>query len=183
MTEERKTDPKEDEAGSAASGSMSSASAPSGDEASADHAGGDDSATEHETADDDVPAAGALGVRALGIERYVQVAYFLLAVALFWVLQQAVVVLWNLFAEPNVGIATAVAAVLAGVITVVLYKHPRLSELSTDIATELSQVTWPSSEETRVSTVVVIVTSIVAAALLGVFDALWSAITDLVYKV
>jgi preprotein translocase subunit SecE len=181
MTEERKTDTQEDEAGSAASGAMASASALSEDEAGAGDAG--DAVTEHETADDDAPPAGALGVRAFGIERYVQVAYFLLAVALFWVLQQAVVVLWNLFAEPNVGIATAAAAVLAGVTTVLLYKHPRLSELSTDIATELSQVTWPSREETRVSTVVVIVTSIVAAVLLGIFDALWSAITDLVYKV
>jgi preprotein translocase subunit SecE len=174
MNDDRKPEAKDDER----------ASAPT-DAASASVALDDaDRSTEHETVDDGgEPAAGALGVRAFGIERYVQVAYFSFAVALFWVLQQAVVLTWNLFAEPNVGVATAASAVLAAVTTVVLYKHPRLAELSTDIANELAQVTWPTREETRVSTVVVIVTSVIAAALLGVFDALWSAITDLVYKV
>jgi preprotein translocase SecE subunit len=44
-------------------------------------------------------------------------------------------------------------------------------------------VTWPSREETYTSTIVVVVTSVAAAAYTGVFDAIWSAITDYVYTI
>jgi preprotein translocase SecE subunit len=47
----------------------------------------------------------------------------------------------------------------------------------------LFRSTWPSRDETYVSTVVVLVTSVVAAIYTGVFDALWSALTDFVYTV
>ena len=134
-----------------------------------------------ESSDDDEPAAAALGTRSLGLERYIQGAYAALALVLFWVLQQSVVLAWNLFAEPNVFIATAIGAVGAVVATIVLYRHERFNQLTREIAVELSKVTWPSREETQVSTIVVIVTSVVAAFYFGVFDALWSALTDLLY--
>ena len=41
---------------------------------------------------------------------------------------------------------------------------------------------WPSRKETSASTIVVIITSIIAAGILGAFDAVWSTITDLIYK-
>ena len=55
--------------------------------------------------------------------------------------------------------------------------------ISHEIVGELAKVTWPSREETQVSTIVVIVTSIIAAIIVGSFDAVWSTITDLIYKV
>lgn len=134
-----------------------------------------------ESAVDDAPPAAALGTRLLGIERYIQGAFAVLALLLFWVFQQSIVLFWNLFAEPNVFVATAIGAVAAIGVTVYLYRHERFHQLTREIAVELSKVTWPSREETRVSTVVVIVTSVVAALYLGVFDALWSALTDLLY--
>jgi preprotein translocase subunit SecE len=134
-----------------------------------------------ESDSEDAPPAAALGTRLLGIERYIQGAFAVLALLLFWVFQQSIVLLWNLFAEPNVLVATAIGAVAAIGVTVYLYRHERFHQLTREIAVELSKVTWPSREETRVSTVVVIVTSVVAALYLGVFDALWSALTDLLY--
>lgn len=39
-----------------------------------------------------------------------------------------------------------------------------------EVLDELNKVNWPTSNETRVNTAVVIVTSVVAAVILGVFD-------------
>jgi preprotein translocase subunit SecE len=175
------TDEREDENG-AAKDAPADGTADTGGEESGAGALVDARAAGAEDSDaDDAPPAAALGTRLLGIERYIQGAYAVLALLLFWVFQQSVVLFWNLFAEPNVFVATAIGAVAALGATVFLYRHERFHQLTREIALELSKVTWPSREETRVSTVVVIVTSVVAALYLGVFDALWSALTDLLY--
>ena len=76
-----------------------------------------------------------------------------------------------------------VAIVAASVSTFVLYRHPTVSRVSHEVVGELAKVTWPNRDEIRVATVVVIITSIIASAIVGAFDAAWSAITDLIYKV
>ena len=53
----------------------------------------------------------------------------------------------------------------------------------TEVRAEMHKVTWPTRKETSQSTVVVVLTSIVAALMLFLFDSVWSAVTDLVYKV
>jgi preprotein translocase subunit SecE len=59
-----------------------------------------------------------------------------------------------------------------------LWRNPRSNEVSQEIATELRKVTWPSVEETRAATVAVIVASLIAALLLGMFDVFWQFLTD-----
>jgi len=54
-------------------------------------------------------------------------------------------------------------------------------KLADEVVSELAEVTWPTRDETYVSTVVVVVTSVVAAVFTGTFDALWSALTNIVY--
>ena len=46
-----------------------------------------------------------------------------------------------------------------------------------DIVAELRKVTWPSLEETRAATIAVIVASLIAAILLGLFDVAWQFLT------
>jgi preprotein translocase subunit SecE len=75
------------------------------------------------------------------------------------------------------GIAAAVA-LFAGF---VLYRNDRVYGLASDVASELEKVTWPTKKETQAATMVVIVTVIIAAIILGVFDFAWSKITDLIY--
>ena len=75
------------------------------------------------------------------------------------------------------------AAVVSIVITVVLYRHETVSRVSHEVVGELAKVSWPTRDEVQVSTVVVIITSIIASIIVGSFDAAWSAITDLIYKV
>lgn len=50
------------------------------------------------------------------------------------------------------------------------FMAPRTKGLAGEVIDELNKVHWPSGEETRVNTAVVIVTSVVAALILGVFD-------------
>lgn len=76
-------------------------------------------------------------------------------------------------------LATDLAAYgLCAAAAAVALNHPRLRELSTEVVDELSKVTWPSRQETGSATVVVIVTVIICAAYLWVFDAVWLKLTD-----
>jgi preprotein translocase subunit SecE len=59
-----------------------------------------------------------------------------------------------------------------------LWKNPRTHEVSLEIVAELRKVSWPGFAETRAATVAVIVASLIAAALLGLFDVLWQFLTD-----
>ena len=63
-------------------------------------------------------------------------------------------------------VAVALTAVLIGG----AWFSPKIRHLAFETASELMRVTWPSWEETRVSTVAVIVASIVAGVLLFFID-------------
>ena len=63
-----------------------------------------------------------------------------------------------------------------------LWRHEKLFRLANEVAGELSKVTWPGVEETRISTVVTIVTTIIVALCLWAFDVLFSALTKLFYQ-
>ncbi len=63
-----------------------------------------------------------------------------------------------------------------------LWRHEKVFRLANEVAGELSKVTWPGVEETRISTVVTIVTTIIVAMCLWAFDVLFSALTKLFYQ-
>jgi preprotein translocase subunit SecE len=73
---------------------------------------------------------------------------------------------------------------LAGLVGAgLLWRHPRVNGLAHEIANELKKVTWPTWAETKVATIVVVVTTIIIAAILGLFDAVWSSITGFIYNI
>lgn len=119
----------------------------------------------------------------LGIERWVQFAFIALAVFVFWFLDHAIEAVWDVFADPKSNIVTGAAALSAMAIAVILYRHGKVNRFAREVAAELAKVTWPTRQETWAQTLVVIVVSIIAAVIIGVFDAAWSAVTDLIYKV
>lgn len=123
-----------------------------------------------------------VGSQHLGVERWVQFAYVGVALVLLWLVGQVVESLWDLFAEPPTGVVLAIAALLSGTIAVILYRHPGVHQWSHAVAAELAKVAWPPRKETWAATVVVIVTSLVAAVLMFGYDAAWSSLTDLIYK-
>ena len=83
--------------------------------------------------------------------------------------------------HPNEYILQGIAAAIALGTGITLYRNERVYTLANEVATELKKVTWPTRKETQAATLVVIVTVIVAAILLGSFDMIWSWVTDRIY--
>lgn len=131
----------------------------------------------------DAEAQAGAGKRTVGLERWVQLGYMAVAILLVWLFDHVINAIWYLFADPNESIVTALAVLTGLVGAMILYKNKATYGLVHGVSEELTKVTWPTRKETSSSTVVVVVTSIVAALMLFLFDSVWSAVTDLVYKV
>jgi preprotein translocase SecE subunit len=119
----------------------------------------------------------------LGPERWVQFGFIALAFVTFFVADKLVFEVWRRFAQPDPMVTGAASAILGMVVAFYAYTNPTSRKLADEVVAELGQVSWPSRDETYVSTVVVVLTSVVAAVYTGLFDALWSAVTDFVYTV
>ena len=70
----------------------------------------------------------------------------------------------------RVTLSTLIAIVVAAITMFVLWSRPKSKGFVAEVVDELYKVNWPDWAETKVSTMVVIVTSLIAAAILGVFD-------------
>ncbi len=60
-------------------------------------------------------------------------------------------------------------------------RSPLIMTLSDEIIVELRKVSWPTKQETYYSTLVVIVTVLIMSVILGLFDAIWLKVTNLIY--
>lgn len=100
----------------------------------------------------------------------------------FFLLNWTVEWIWGYFVtNPNDFIVNGIAAAIALTVGIALYKNDNVYGLACDVASELKKVTWPTRKETQAATLVVIVTVIISAVVLGVFDMIWSAVTDTIY--
>lgn len=52
-----------------------------------------------------------------------------------------------------------------------------------EVANEIKKVTWPTWEETKLSTIVVIVTALIVATILALFDVLLAFVSKAVYSI
>jgi preprotein translocase subunit SecE len=130
----------------------------------------------------------SVGARTLGVERWVQFGFIAAALLAFWLLDKIIAASWDALAlrvdaipEPNPTTVSLAAALVGAVGAFAAYRNEKSFGFAHDAATELSRVTWPSRKETWTNTIVVVVTSVIAAAILFGFDAAWSAVTDLIY--
>jgi preprotein translocase subunit SecE len=112
----------------------------------------------------------------------VHLIYLCGAVLLFYVVQWSIDWLWGYVAatpsELTISLIAGSVAIIAGV---VLYRSDRVYTLAHEVASELQKVTWPTAKEVRAATVVVLVMAVISAIILGVFDFVWSNLTELVY--
>ena len=69
-------------------------------------------------------------------------------------------------------LTTLLGVVLAFGGAIFSWMNPKTKAVSLEVANELMRVTWPSWEETRVSTMAVVVASVIAAAVLFGIDSL-----------
>jgi preprotein translocase subunit SecE len=120
-------------------------------------------------------------------KRIVAIAYVLAALAI-GVFLEKVTALALTYARVNDyavfgdwSLSTVIGFAVAAVAAVVIWRIPKTQTVSLEIALELRRVTWPSLRETRAATVAVIVASFVAAAILGLFDMVWSWLSAKIY--
>jgi len=112
----------------------------------------------------------------------VHLIYLVGVVVSFYVLQWSIDWVWGYFGTPpsefRITMFAAAIATLAGVI---MYRSDKYYYLANEVASELKKVTWPTAKEVRTATMVVVVMAIVSALILGLFDFVWSNLTELVY--
>jgi preprotein translocase subunit SecE len=112
----------------------------------------------------------------------VHLMYLCGAVLVFYLLQWSIDWIWGAFwTAPSDFTISMIAATVATIAGVVAYKNDRVYHLANEVASELKKVTWPTAKEVRAATMVVIVMAIISAVILGVFDLVWSNLTELVY--
>jgi len=119
--------------------------------------------------------------------RMVAIGYVVLALAAGFFLEHVLLAAFGAFAptqpltRPLAGDWTwssIVGLSLAAGTAIYLWMNQKTHDVSLEIAAELRKVSWPSLAETRAATVAVIVASIIAALLLGLFDVFWQFLTD-----
>jgi preprotein translocase subunit SecE len=112
----------------------------------------------------------------------VHLIYLVGTVVLFYLLQWTIDWVWGYWATPpsdfKISLFAAIGATATGVI---MYRNDRMYGLTNEVAQELKKVTWPTAKEVRAATLVVIVMAIISAIILGLFDFVWSNLTELVY--
>jgi preprotein translocase subunit SecE len=142
-------------------------------------------------------AEGA-AVTVLGPRKYVHAAFIGAGLLVAYLSGRLLSTIWNLLAdwpalvrsvpqlllygeEERGSMMLAVGALIGLVSVVQAYRKPRIRQWADDVADELSKVTWPDKEVVTNGTMVVVVTSIVAAVYVALLDRLWSFLTTLVY--
>jgi len=111
--------------------------------------------------------------------RRLTVIFYLLAGVIFALFLDRVLLLaWEPLGWPNKELieglgwrtTTVIGAVLSLAAAIGCWTHPKTRAVSLDVASELMKVSWPSWEESRTSTLAVVVASVVAAGILYVID-------------
>jgi preprotein translocase subunit SecE len=134
----------------------------------------------------------------LGATRHVLAGFFAAGMAVAYVVSKVLVGSWNRLAD-NHWVAqhaafvsriaederptlTAIFGGAVGIFTAVYaYRRPDIRTWTSEVATELAKVTWPSKKEVTNSTMVVIAASTFATVFLALLDRFWGFVTNLVY--
>lgn len=117
----------------------------------------------------------------MGSSKWVHLLFVAAGLLLMFLVAQAIDWVWGYFARPNDVIVSLAAIVIAGLLTFMAWKNKDVFDRSSEIVGELAKVTWPTRAETKAATIVVIITTVVASLLLGLFDLIWSWATGVIY--
>jgi preprotein translocase subunit SecE len=115
-------------------------------------------------------------------KKWVHLLFAVAGVVVAWVLAKSAEWVWSYFGRPNGFAVGTGAALVAGVATLIAWRNEQLFTLASEVTTELGKVTWPTRQETMNSTVVVVITTIIAAIFLGLVDAFWSSVIRLIFR-
>ena len=132
---------------------------------------------EIEAIEDDAPA-----VQTLGVERWVQFTFLAGAAVGIMVFEKVISAIWEIFDEPQQNIVLGAAVAASTVLAFVLYQRENVRTFVHSVFDELVKTTWPTREQTWGHTITVLAVSVIAALIVGVFDAVWSTASDYLYK-
>lgn len=140
--------------------------------------------------DDEIDAALAAQTgNVLGTERFVYAAYLAAAVAVSFIFSKLGHAAWLKLAawkpeqvgEPRDEIVYAISGLLGVGLAVRYWRRKDARQYATEVAEELSKVTWPTKKEVQNSTFIVVLTTLFATVFFALMDQFWRFITDKVY--
>jgi preprotein translocase subunit SecE len=112
----------------------------------------------------------------------VHLMFLIGAIVTFYLTKWMVDWIWGYFVTtPEEFTLTVAAGIFAILLAIILYKNDRIFTLANEVASELAKVTWPTAKEVRAAAIVVILVSVVVAMITGLFDFMWSNLTEMVY--
>jgi preprotein translocase subunit SecE len=149
----------------------------------------------HEHAAEEHPAA-----RHIGVQRYVHASFFAGGILAAYLCGKVLLSAWNALAdwpeavrtlpklieytEDERATMTLVIGAVVGVLLVLrYYRRPAVRSWATDVASELSRVTWPNKDTVTNGTIVVLIAGAAATLYIALLDRLWGYLTNLIYGV
>ncbi len=125
----------------------------------------------------------------MGVARYVNLSFVVIGLALYLVLGEVIGALLKIFGSStnmqilgaNFRLSNLLAMIIAITAAIWLRRNEKVHTYAMEVGSELSKVTWPTWKDTKRATIVVIVTTLVIASILGLLDLAWGALTRLFY--
>lgn len=139
-------------------------------------------------ADDAAREAAASPVQ-LGYMRFVYAAYMGGAILVSFLVAKIGHVSWERlgqwkpeFGEPQDEAVYLVAGLVGAAVAFFYWRKIEARQYATEVAEELSKVTWPSRKEVTNSTTVVLFYTIFATVFFALMDQFWKYVTDKIYS-
>jgi preprotein translocase subunit SecE len=121
-------------------------------------------------------------VSTLGVDRWVQFTFLAGAAVGIMVFEKIIFAIWEIFDEPQPNIVLAAGVVASTLLAFFLYARQDVRRFVRAVFDELMKTTWPTREQAWGHTITVLAVSVIAAVIVGVFDAVWSTASDYLYK-
>jgi len=126
----------------------------------------------------------------MSVARYVNLSFVVIGLALYIILGEVISALLGIFgSSTNFQVLGAnfrlshLLAMLASIgVAIWLRRNDKVHTYAMEVGSELSKVTWPTWKDTKRATLVVIITTLVIASILGLLDLAWGAVTRAFYS-
>lgn len=126
----------------------------------------------------------------MSVARYVNLSFVVIGLALYIILGEFLGAVIGIFGSSanfqvlgtNFRLAHLLALVISIAVAIWLRRNERVHTYAMEVGSELSKVTWPTWKDTKRATLVVIVTTLIIGAILGLLDLAWGALTRLFYS-
>ncbi|AWV91116.1 preprotein translocase subunit SecE [Bradymonas sediminis] len=121
----------------------------------------------------------------MDVSRYVNLVYFGIAILAFTIFDKSLIWLWESvdalrqvsIVGDAITLSTLIAIGLTVALVLYLYKRVDIRRYFSEVIIELQKVTWPNWSQTKRSTVITIVFTVVLSVFLWGSDQLWSKLT------